>query len=424
MRPPNPTIWRQAHPAVAVTLPSTGSSFVTFHGPKAILDPVTEYNSRNRKAIFPYIGGEEVNTSPTHAHHRFVINFRDYPLRRQHPVDGPASTRSAVASSTGRPPSAAATWRGATDEERRTWLRSGIVPPDYPGPVAADCPDLLAIVEERAKPERDVQNRKALRERWWQHADKRPGLYSTIAGLDRVLANSQVSQRVQFAFLPANMVYAHTLNIFPFATSAAFSILQSRPHETWARFFASSLEDRLRYTPSDCFETFPFPDAWETRADLESTGERYYDFRADLMVGRGEGLTRTYNRFHDPNEDGADIATLRSLHAAMDRAVLDAYGWRDIPTDCVFLLDYEIDEEEWGAKKKPYRYRWPDEVRDEVLARLLELNTERAAEEVQAGTAASAAHPQSAPPLGRPGRRRARASRVAETRPLWGASDD
>jgi len=47
--------------------------------------------------------------------------------------------------------------------------------------------------------------------------------------------------------------------------------------------------------------------------------------------------------------------------------VLDAYGWSDIPTDCKFLLDYEIDEEEWGDKKKPYRYRWPDEVRDEVL---------------------------------------------------------
>ena len=142
------------------------------------------------------------------------------------------------------------------------------------------------------------------------------------------------------------------------------------------------------------------------------------------MVRRAEGLTRTYNRFHDPNEDGDDIATLRSLHAAMDRAVLDAYGWRDIPTDCVFLPDYEIDEEECGAKKKPFRYRWPDEVRDEVLARLLELNAERAAEEAQAGTAASAAHPQSAPPLDRPARRRARDSRVAETRPLWGTSDD
>ena len=47
----------------------------------------------------------------------------------------------------------------------------------------------------------------------------------------------------------------------------------------------------------------------------------------------------------------------------MDRAVLDAYGWTDIPTDCDFLLDYEVDEATWGRKKKPYRYRWPDAVR-------------------------------------------------------------
>jgi hypothetical protein len=69
----------------------------------------------------------------------------------------------------------------------------------------------------------------------------------------------------------------------------------------------------------------------------------------------------------------------------LDRAVLDAYGWSDIATDSEFLLDYEIDEEEWGDKKKPYRYRWPDEVRDEVLARLLELNAERAKEEARSG---------------------------------------
>ena len=49
-----------------------------------------------------------------------------------------------------------------------------------------------------------------------------------------------------------------------------------------------------------------------------------------------------------------------------------------IETGCEFLLDYEIEEGEWGNKKKPYRYRWPDEVRDEILARLLELNAERA----------------------------------------------
>ena len=53
------------------------------------------------------------------------------------------------------------------------------------------------------------------------------------------------------------------------------------------------------------------------------------------------------------------------------------------------FLDYEIDEEEWGDKKKPWRYRWPDEVRDEMLARLLELNAERAKEEARSGAAAA-----------------------------------
>ena len=145
--------------------------------------------------------------------------------------------------------------------------------------------------------------------------------------------------------------------------------------------------------------TFPFPDGWETHPALEATGKAYYDFRAALMVRNAEGLTKTYNRFHDPDHDGTgvagrdpadivrDIERLRDLHAAMDRAVLDAYGWSDVKTDCEFLLDYEIDEEEWGDRKKPYRYRWPDDVRDEVLARLLELNAERAREEARAGAA-------------------------------------
>ena len=67
--------------------------------------------------------------------------------------------------------------------------------------------------------------------------------------------------------------------------------------------------------------------------------------------------------------------------------MLDAYGWSDIATGCEFLLDYEIEEGEWGNKKKPYRYRWPEEVHDEVLARLLELNAERAREEARSGVA-------------------------------------
>ena len=142
-------------------------------------------------------------------------------------------------------------------------------------------------------------------------------------------------------------------------------MLQSRIHEIWARFLGSSLEDRLTYTPSDCFETFPFPEGWETDPALEAAGKAYYEYRAALMADNGEGMTSTNNRFHDLYETDPRIAKLRELHAAMDRAVLDAYGWSDIPTDCDLLLDYAIDEASWGRKKKPCRYRWPDEVRDE-----------------------------------------------------------
>ena len=324
---------------------------------------------RNRDAIFPYIGGEEVNTSPTHAHHRYVINFRDYPLRREDSGD---------------------LWADADEEQRRTWHRSGIVPLDYSEPVATDWSSLLNIVEEKAKPERDVQNRKALRERWWQYAEKRPGLYSSIAGLERVLVISRHGQSAAFTFLPAGAVYSEATIVFPLDTYATFCGLQFRSHEIWARFLGSSMKDDLRYTPSDCFETFPFPDGWSTHPDFERIGTDYYHFRADFMIRHDEGLTKTYNRFHDRDETDTDIARLRDLHAAMDRTVLDAYGWTDIPTDCEFLLDYEIDEEDWGTRKKPYRYRWPDEVRDEVLARLLELNAERSATEQILGTETTA----------------------------------
>src|SRR5439155_18065390 len=112
-------------------------------------------------------------------------------------------------------------------------------------------------------------------------------------------------------------------------------------------------------------ETFPFPVNFETDAKLEMFGKEYYEFRAALMVKNNEGLTKTYNRFHDPNEASAEIRKLRELHAAMDRAVLDAYGWSDLQPTCAFLLDYEDDEEaddeprpsgSGRQKKKPWRY--------------------------------------------------------------------
>ena len=201
-----------------------------------------------------------------------------------------------------------------------------------------------------------------------------------------MIAVARVGQHAAFAILPSRTVFSDQVVIFSLSSRAAFAALQSRPHEVWTRFFSSTLGDGLRYTPSDCFETFPFPEDWQTNTALEAAGQAYYDFRAELMVETGLGLTKTYNRFHDPDEDDPKIVRLRELHAAMDRAVLDAYRWTNVLTDCEFLLDYE-DEGDDGSRrrKKPWRYRWPDEVRDEVLARLLELNAQRAAEEANTG---------------------------------------
>jgi hypothetical protein len=258
-----------------------------------------------------------------------------------------------------------------SEEEARTW------------------PDLIAILEAKVKPERDSLggnvDAKRRKEYWWQWGRYTPALFDAIRDLARVLVISQVTAHYAFAFLPNGSIYSHRLIVFPLSSYAAFAAMQARVHEVWTRFFTYTLEERLCYAPADCFETFAFPREWQSGTALEQVGREYYAFRADLMVRNGEGLTKTYNRFHDPDELDPEIVKLRDLHAAMDRAVLDAYGWSDIQPTCEFILDYEDDEDDEpgkaSKKKKPWRYRWPEEIRDEVLGRLLELNSQRASQE-------------------------------------------
>jgi hypothetical protein len=310
-----------------------------------------EKNAANKERIFPYLGGEEINESPTHQHNRYVINFEDIP-----------------------------------ESDARKW------------------PDLFEILKSKVLPERQQSTAKSvdkkLIDNFWQFGYFAKSLQLATSNLERVLVHAFTSQYVAFAFVSRDVIVSGPHNVFAFESHHPFCILQSRAHEIWVRFFASSLEDRIRYARTDCFETFPFPPDWETNPALEVAGREYYEYRAALMVRNDEGLTKTYNRFHDPEEtekNSPDIHQLRTLHAAMDRAVLAAYGWTDIPTTCEFLLDYEEDEDSEDApeatgkkkgkkKKKPYRYRWPDEIRDEVLARLLALNAERAEQERLAGT--------------------------------------
>jgi len=320
-------------------------------------------NPSNASRILPFMGGDELSNSPGHAHHRYVIDFADYPLRRE---------------------SLSKSWSAISAEDRRECLLNGIVPDDYDDPVAADWPDLVAIVEALVKPERLKQKDKVGRRFWWRFLRRRDQMYAAIANLSQVLAVSRVAKHLCPAFLANGMVYSLDCIVFAFDSFAPLAALHSRTHETWTRFFASSLEDRLRYTPSDCFRTFPFPVGFETLPALEAAGQVYHDHRAALMVAHDEGMTKTYNRFHDPDERRQDIVRLRKLHAEMDRAVLRAYGWDDLAerAEPIFLDDTNEDDHTYQG-----RLFWPSAFRDEVLARLLALNAERHAEELRRGVA-------------------------------------
>jgi hypothetical protein len=151
-------------------------------------------DQRNAKRIFPFIGGEEVNNDPHHSHHRYVIDFFDRPLRRDRSLTS---------------------WAAMSKAEKARCRVNGIVPSDYPDEVAEDWPDLLEILNRRVKPERDKQTRPALKVRWWQYAEKRPGLYRSIERLHRVFVNSsKAAPQYAIGFLGQGFVYSQNLNVF------------------------------------------------------------------------------------------------------------------------------------------------------------------------------------------------------------------
>jgi hypothetical protein len=199
-----------------------------------------------------------------------------------------------------------------------------------------------------------------------------------------VLVLSRISPQLAIGRVSSKLVFAETIVVLTYPNLAPFAVLQSRVHEIWARFFSSSMKDDLRYAPSDCFETFPFPSGYEVDPALEAAGQTYHDHRAALMVAANEGMTKTYNRFHKSNEGSKAIRRLRELHDEMDCAVLRAYGWHDLAAE---LRPESLIEETENDHTYQKRYFWPAEGRDRVLARLLALNAERHAAELAEGHA-------------------------------------
>jgi hypothetical protein len=196
----------------------------------ATMHAVISKDPRNADRIFPFIGCKEVNTSPTHMYHRHVIDFADFPLRRDKSL---------------------LSWANATEKERDAWLREGIVPSDYSEPVAEDWPDLLAIVEQKVKPDRLKQNDKIGQQIWWRFLRRRDGLYSAISSLETVwVTSSQAAAQFEIGRLATGSVYSSNLNVFSWSDFSVFCCLQSRPHEYWMRVFGSTMKDDPVYTVS------------------------------------------------------------------------------------------------------------------------------------------------------------------------------
>ncbi|MBK6631374.1 MAG: hypothetical protein IPG33_10175 [Betaproteobacteria bacterium] len=151
----------------------------------------------------------------------------------------------------------------------------------------------------------------------------------------------------------------------------------------------------MRYSPSDCFETFPFPQGlWQTaNPTLATLGERYHEHRRALMRQLWLGLTDIYNLFHSRDLTPAQVAKvskksaeeaeagyqgileLRRLHRELDLAIRDAYGWTDLD------LGHDFIEVETLPENDRVRYTLSPAARKEVLKRLLDINHQRATAE-------------------------------------------
>lgn len=351
-------------------------------------------DSKNKDVIFPYLNGKDLNSHPGQEPSRWVINFFDWPLDRSaegswfggvsEEIKKIEIKKSKDHKFNGTPSSGftfyndSAGLSSEAKDARKVWLQEGRVPSDYPYPVAVDYPDMLTIVEEKVKPERQKKHddgsfvqRKPLPQKWWIYAEKRPAMYAAIAGMERVLVRSRVSKTHALVIIDPQSVYSEATVCLILAKYGEYAFVQSSLHEYWAWEYAGALKSDLRYSPSDCFDTFPFPEATK---GLDAIGERFYQHRQSLMQEYQIGLTSLYNRLHDPEDEEPGIVQLRELQIEMDNSVRDAYGWSDLE------LDHGFHETKQGL-----RFTLSEPARLEVLDRLLELNHERYAEEVKAG---------------------------------------
>ena len=290
---------------------------------------------------------------------------------------------------------------------------------------AQQYPSAFQRVEELVKPVRERDNRAVYREKWWLYMEARRDLTRKLQAMSACFVNAVTTKHLSFSQQPSSQVFLNGIDVFTTPHWHDFAVVQSTIHEIWARKYSGSLETRLRYSPTDCFLTFPFPgpvrpgrkrdDAPALQA-LDAIGEQYHEHRRALMADLWLGLTSLYNLFHapdlpeqltklwakrakndkwranipddhailqtwpDPDAAQEGIEKLRQFHIRLDESVLAAYGWHQDSDDGPAIdLNHGFHDLDFLPENDRTRHTLHPTARRELLTRLLKLNHARAA---------------------------------------------
>ncbi|MBU2785871.1 class I SAM-dependent DNA methyltransferase [Acidithiobacillus ferriphilus] len=252
-------------------------------------------------------------------------------------------------------------------------------------------PAIYQWVLERVKPERDQNNRAGYRDKWWIFGEARSEWRRMCATLPRYIATVETAKHRTFQFLDADILPDNKLINIAIDDAAILGVLSSRIHILWSFRAGSQLgvgNDPV-YVKTRCFETYPFPDATsEQAAHIRDLAEQLDAHRKRQQAEHTKlTLTGMYNVL-EKRRSGATLSVqdraihqaglvsiLAELHDALDHAILDAYGWSDLADAIV--------GQPGGTTPLPDKHVALREAEEEILTRLVALNTQRAAEEAQ-----------------------------------------
>ena len=236
--------------------------------------------------------------------------------------------------------------------------------------VITQFPEIYQHVFTNVKPERDLNNRKKLREIWWEFAETRKGLRNSLHGLKRYLITPETAKHRIFQFVDAEITPDHKLICLAFDDAYYLGVLSSRIHVVWSLSAGSWLgvgNDSV-YASSRCFQTFPFPEV----SILQQNRIRELGEQLDMHRKRQQSLHKKLTLTDLYNV----VEKLRSHERLTDQEqLIDQQGLASVVLTLHLQLDAAISE----------AYGWPNDLSDsEILTRLVNLNKLRSSEE-QAG---------------------------------------